>query len=79
MKLDYENREITRAFKRVFSSRDGEIVMKYLMDEYGLAPIDETNSMKMAAGVGARNLVMDIINILEREEVDNDVDIKTNV
>ncbi len=70
MKLNREQRVLTRAFRNTFDTPDGEVVLKYLMEEYGCAPISDENSIKMACGVGARNLVMDILSIMERGDSD---------
>ncbi len=65
-----EQRELTKAFRHVFNSPDGKVVLQFLIEEYGHAAINDENPIKMATGVGARNLVMDILTILEREDDD---------
>lgn len=71
-KLNREYTEIIRAFKHTFGTPDGRVVFDFLRREYGEAIIDMSNPTLMAGQVGARNMFMEMVNIINYKAEDND-------
>lgn len=64
--------ETIRAFKHVFSTADGQVVLDFLRKEYGEAIIDMSNPTLMAGQIGARNLYMEMLNIINYKTENDD-------